>query len=103
MATRRLRLLLRRRAPKDPAADACLRLRTLAVRPQWRRRGVATALVDAFIRAAAERDIHQVRASTRQTNEAARAFYERRGWRRSESDDDEFVDYSLVVAPRHRV
>lgn len=97
MAAQRLRLVLRRTARERSADLACLRLRTLGVRPEWRRRGVASALVDTFLRAAARRGFRRVTASTRRTNEAARAFYERRGWCRSDAGEGDFVDYGVTV------
>jgi len=100
MAIQRLRLMLSRSSQRRRPDDACMRLRTLGVRSDWRRRGVASALVDRLTHDAAQRGMGRLMASTRRTNGAAHAFYERRGWRRCDSGDDEFLDYSVALVAR---
>lgn len=52
----------------------------LAVAPEWRRRGVATALVDEVERRLRERGAPKVKLQIMRGNEASRAFFAARGY-----------------------
>jgi ribosomal-protein-alanine N-acetyltransferase len=52
----------------------------LAVQSAWRRRGVASALIEAVVREAAERGATEIYLEVRESNEAARGLYERHGF-----------------------
>ena len=52
----------------------------LAVRPEYRRRGVASALLDALDRLAAERRMAFLTLEVRSSNAAARALYAKHGY-----------------------
>ncbi|MDZ7579435.1 MAG: ribosomal protein S18-alanine N-acetyltransferase [Deltaproteobacteria bacterium] len=68
-------------------AYACLRLildevhlLKIAVAPHWRRRGVATALLDVCFRLAQQRDVRRVYLEVRCSNAAAQKLYARVGF-----------------------
>lgn len=67
------------------AAPDCW-LEDLYVRPQARRRGVASALVQATVERARERGSRRIELDTNETNEAALALYERFGFSASSKD-----------------
>lgn len=56
-------------------------LLNLATAPAYRRRGIAGSLLTALLRAAAERKCRRATLEVRRGNEAARALYERFGFR----------------------
>jgi len=53
---------------------------TIAVHPQWRRRGLAARLLRMLIRLACERGALRLTLEVRERNEAARALYQRLGF-----------------------
>jgi ribosomal protein S18 acetylase RimI-like enzyme len=63
------------------AGDMC-DLETLAVARQYRGLGFANGLIDDLLGFARENNCSAVRLETPETNAAARALYEKRGWRR---------------------
>jgi [ribosomal protein S18]-alanine N-acetyltransferase len=58
-----------------------LHINNLAVRHQWRRRGVATALLDFVLREGARLGARRATLEVRRSNEPARVLYERFGFR----------------------
>jgi len=69
-------------ACRERAADVpMLHIHDLAVAPPHRRRGAASALLAELIRIAAAEGIPLLRLEVRITNEGARRFYERHGFR----------------------
>jgi len=52
----------------------------LAVRSTWRRRGVASALLEAVVNEAADRGATEIYLEVRESNEAARGLYDRHGF-----------------------
>ncbi len=52
----------------------------LAVQSAWRRRGVASALIEAVVGEAAERGATEIYLEVRESNEAARGLYRRHGF-----------------------
>jgi ribosomal protein S18 acetylase RimI-like enzyme len=69
-------------SPNPPLS--ALYVDALAVAPDFRRRGVATALLAAALEAAAEAGLEGVALDTGLHNEAARALYEHTGFRQRE-------------------
>jgi ribosomal protein S18 acetylase RimI-like enzyme len=67
------------------AAPDCW-LEDLYVRPEARRRGVASALVEACLERARERGCRRVELDTNESNDAALALYERFGFSTSSKD-----------------
>jgi len=58
-----------------------LHINNVAVRPQFRRRGIGEALINAVLRAAASRGARQALLEVRASNSAAKALYARCGFR----------------------
>ena len=71
------------RAPDDPVVGFCscwlvfdeLHIHTVAVRPAWRRRGIARTLMDGVLGAAAAEGATRATLEVRRSNEAARSLY----------------------------
>jgi len=71
------------RAAEEPVVGFCscwlvfdeLHIHTVAVRPEWRRRGIARTLMDGVLLAAAREGATRATLEVRQSNEAARALY----------------------------
>jgi ribosomal protein S18 acetylase RimI-like enzyme len=59
----------------------------LGVDPEWRRRGIATALMNELAELARTRGIRETFLITEESNQAAMAFYESLGARRPAQDD----------------
>jgi ribosomal protein S18 acetylase RimI-like enzyme len=59
----------------------------LDVKPAWRRKGIATRLVDAFVQSAREAGAFEVWVLTNDSNAAAMATYRRCGFVRRNQDD----------------
>jgi len=76
------------RAAAEPVVGFCscwlvfdeLHIHTVAVRPAWRRRGIAQALMDGVLRAAAAEGAHRATLEVRRSNAAARGLYARLGF-----------------------
>ncbi len=73
---------------KQIIAYVCLRrninemhLLKIAVAPQWQRHGVATWLLNSCFQLARKEGVETVRLEVRPTNKAARAFYQKLGFR----------------------
>lgn len=69
--------LLAPSAPGEPAD-----IQTIAVAPAYQRQGVGDRLMDALLAEARRRDAGSVLLEVRVDNQAARAFYQRRGFER---------------------
>ncbi len=71
------------RAPEEPVIGFCscwlvfdeLHIHTVAVRPAWRRRGIARALMEGVLRAAVGEGARRATLEVRQSNGAARGLY----------------------------
>lgn len=73
--------LLARLHPADEFRAATVaELESMAVRPEWRRRGVGRALAQAFLGWAAERQATHLRVTAYAGNQAAIAFYQSLGF-----------------------
>jgi ribosomal-protein-alanine N-acetyltransferase len=59
-----------------------VRIMTLAVHPDWRRRGLGTRLLDAMMRRAVREGARRAHLEVRASNAAAQALYEHAGFRR---------------------
>jgi|GEM_PF-5106046 len=69
-----------RGAPRVCGAADCLHVYTLAIAPERRRRGLATALLDEAIQAASRRGFRAVALQTLTANTPACALYSRHGF-----------------------
>jgi ribosomal protein S18 acetylase RimI-like enzyme len=73
--------LLARLYPADAFRAATVaELESMAVRPEWRRRGVGRALARAFVAWAHQRQASHLRVTAYAGNQAAIAFYQRLGF-----------------------
>ena len=76
------------RAPGQPVVGFCscwlvfdeLHIHTVAVRPAWRRQGIARTLMDGVLDAAAAEGARRATLEVRRSNEAARGLYARLGF-----------------------
>lgn len=76
------------RAPEEPVVGFCscwlvfdeLHIHTVAVRPAWRRRGIARTLMDGVLRAAAGEGARRATLEVRRSNAAARGLYAELGF-----------------------
>lgn len=69
-----------RSPPEEPEGTYAV-LRFLGTHPEYRRRGIATALLDAFRCECAKRGYRIMRLMTEKLNSAAIALYEENGWK----------------------
>ena len=60
-----------------------LNIANIAVFPLWRKRGIASALLEELIRLAAGRHLYGITLEVRQSNEAALALYRKYGFEQS--------------------
>lgn len=79
------------------------RLHSLVVAPEWRGRGVGSALLDVVEKGALERGCVSVRLEVREDNVPAHALYRARGYERVGRTSDYYGDGSAALRMRKRL
>lgn len=97
---------LSRRRPKEQAglgddAGSWSFVLFMGTHPDFRRRGVGRALLDAFRRASAERGYRAAHLTTRRDNEASAALYKSSGWQLV-LQTDEMLYFRTTIDPAAR-
>lgn len=85
------------------AGTSLARLYSIAVDPQWRGRGIASALVQAAENAALEADRLYMRLEVRRDNTASIALFERLGYRRFGTYADYYEDHMEALRMEKRL
>jgi ribosomal protein S18 acetylase RimI-like enzyme len=77
-----------RPGPLPPPAESCSLLQSICTHPSCQRRGVGSALAEAFGAESARRGYKVMRLSASEHNVVARALYEKQGWKKVGQDGD---------------